>query len=53
MVPRQPFNELKPNSGWMVRNSPELAKKKIFREPGVMSKTNQRSEFESRHKNPG
>jgi hypothetical protein len=36
MVPGQPFNELKPNSGWRGRNSPELTKKKIFREMMVM-----------------
>jgi hypothetical protein len=32
MVPRQRFNELKPNSGCGTRNSPEFTKKKIFRE---------------------
>src|SRR6478672_1309945 len=32
MVPRQRFNELKPNSGWGRGNSPEFTKKKIFRE---------------------
>src|ERR1700682_5450359 len=33
MVPRHPFNELKPKSGCAERNSPELTKKNILREP--------------------
>src|ERR1700681_652605 len=32
MVPRHPFNELTPKSGCAERNSPELTKKKIWRE---------------------
>jgi hypothetical protein len=32
MVPRQPFNELKPKSGQCAWNSLEFTKKKILRE---------------------
>jgi hypothetical protein len=32
MVPRQRFNELKPNSGWNRRNSLDFTEKKILRE---------------------
>jgi hypothetical protein len=36
MVPRQAFNELKPNSGWNERNSLDFTEKKIIRETAVM-----------------
>jgi hypothetical protein len=47
MVPRQAFNELKPNSGWNERNSLDFTEKKIFREISMMREG---TVFESRRR---